>query len=294
LLAICDANYRLVFVDVGAYGKSSDSTVFLESAFLKQLVEGKIKFPKSRPLPGQNVDRPFIIVGDEAFSLSEKIMRPYSGHFLSLKKRIFNYRLSRARRFIECTFGIMANKWRILHRAMDVCLETAQLITQMCCLLHNFVRERENFVDFDSEADDVSWPWPEMQRGTGNQAQVGRLVNGIRNTFADYFVSEEGKVPWQLEKNSKVATDIFLYGTNIRKKERRKNKSSYQNCNSISWYKSEKLTILHCLLFFSPNFVFFKKNAFASVSCNQQECTPAHRVTCPQFYFVKAEMDVFF
>ena len=89
LLAICDANYRLVFVDVGAYGKSSDSTVFLESTFQKQLVEGKIKFPESRPLPGQNVDSPFVIVGDEPISLSEKNNESLQRSFSFLKEGNF-------------------------------------------------------------------------------------------------------------------------------------------------------------------------------------------------------------
>lgn len=37
LLAVCDASYKFVFIDVGAYGKSSDSTVFKESVFFRNL-----------------------------------------------------------------------------------------------------------------------------------------------------------------------------------------------------------------------------------------------------------------
>ena len=62
---------------------------------------------------------PFALVGDEAFALSENVLRPYPSRNLSVKQRICNYRLSRARRMVECTFGILASKWRILHRPLD-------------------------------------------------------------------------------------------------------------------------------------------------------------------------------
>ena len=65
-------------------------------------------------------------------------MRPYDGHHLSFHKKVFNYRLCRARRYIECSFGIMANKWRVLHRPLNVALDLAEEVvkaissTQFC------------------------------------------------------------------------------------------------------------------------------------------------------------------
>jgi len=37
LLALCDSDYNFLFIDVGAYGKSSDSTIFKNSELYRQL-----------------------------------------------------------------------------------------------------------------------------------------------------------------------------------------------------------------------------------------------------------------
>lgn len=51
-------------------------------------------------------------IGDDAFLTSKNLMKSYSGTNLGQKKRIFNYRLSRARRTIENAFGILVSHWR--------------------------------------------------------------------------------------------------------------------------------------------------------------------------------------
>uniref|UniRef100_A0A0P4VZE0 DDE Tnp4 domain-containing protein n=1 Tax=Scylla olivacea TaxID=85551 RepID=A0A0P4VZE0_SCYOL len=144
LLAVCDASHKFIFIDVGAYGKSSDSTVFKESKFFRKLENQTLNVPAPQEsYSGFGTPMPFVFVADEAFGLSQHIVRPYAGKFLSQKKRIFNYRLSRARRLIECSFGILANKWRIFHRPLNVSLSLAEDIIKACCVLHNFVRDRD-------------------------------------------------------------------------------------------------------------------------------------------------------
>jgi hypothetical protein len=118
LLALVDANYCFITVDVGAIGKSSDSNVFKKSNIGRKLESNQLGIPgSSKPLPNDENGKcmPFVIVGDEAFALSEHVLRPYPNSNISVQQRIYNYRLTRARRMVECAVGILANKWRIFH-----------------------------------------------------------------------------------------------------------------------------------------------------------------------------------
>ena len=107
LLAVCDAKYRCTMVDIGASGCNHDSVIFMESSLGQAFLNGKLPIPRPKFLQTSEVELNHFIVADQAFPLSAYIMRPYPGRDLDVKKRIFNYRLSRARRTIENAFGIL-------------------------------------------------------------------------------------------------------------------------------------------------------------------------------------------
>ena len=117
LVAVVDAFYNFVMIDVGAHGKDSDGRVFANSTFGTQLKHGTLNFPPPTALSG-NIKVPHVFVGDEAFPLLKNLMRPYPGPRLAPSERIFNYRLSRARRIVENAFGIMAAKFRVFRRTL--------------------------------------------------------------------------------------------------------------------------------------------------------------------------------
>ena len=101
LLAVCDANYCFILLDIGDSGRHSDGGVLSNSAFGQAMESGCLSLPDPEPLPGQTSPVPYFFVGDSAFPLRTDLLRPYPGRFLSEGRRIFNYRLSRARRIIE-------------------------------------------------------------------------------------------------------------------------------------------------------------------------------------------------
>ena len=90
---------------------------------------------------------PFCFVADEAFPLRETIMRPCPGRQVEeeddMKKRIFNYRLCRARRVVENSFGILVTKWRIFRQPIIAKTSTVDKIVHACCVRHNYLRRRD-------------------------------------------------------------------------------------------------------------------------------------------------------
>lgn len=117
LMAACDARYKFTLFDVGACGADSDGGILTRSDFGQALYSGTLDLPNGTSrLPGSERATPCYFVGDEAFQMTTNVMRPYPGKSLDERKKIFNYRLSRARRTIENTFGILVARWRIFRR----------------------------------------------------------------------------------------------------------------------------------------------------------------------------------
>lgn len=50
LLAMCDTNYLFTFVDIGAYGKESDSSIFKKSALFEAIKTNQLHFPAAAPI----------------------------------------------------------------------------------------------------------------------------------------------------------------------------------------------------------------------------------------------------
>ncbi|GBN86781.1 hypothetical protein AVEN_230290-1 [Araneus ventricosus] len=119
-------------------------------------------------------------------------MRPFTCKVLPDKKRIFNYRRSRARRNVESAFGILSNKWKMFHKVINVNLDLAKLMVKTCCALHNFVRDRDGLSIQDAMSIegciDITQDNLCNSRGTMQSILA-------RNKLADYFVSDAGKVP---------------------------------------------------------------------------------------------------
>ncbi|XP_018314018.1 uncharacterized protein, partial [Mycetomoellerius zeteki] len=86
---------------------------------------------------------PYCLVGDEAFPLKLYLLRPYPGRGLTPEKEVFNYRLSRVRRLIENTFGILVSQWRIYRKPIIANPETVVQIVKATVCLHNWLRKND-------------------------------------------------------------------------------------------------------------------------------------------------------
>ena len=192
LMAVVDSDYCFRYIDVGSFGNESGSNILKSTNLGKRLYGKTLNLPQPEPLSNcqQGLSLPYVFVADEAFGMCENLMRPYPAKKLNTDERIFNYRLSRARRFVECGFGILANKWRIFHRPLDVSIDMADEIIQACCVLHNFVRHLDGY-NFEDTLSGLMESIPIV--GTrGNN--IGKTT---RDHFKNYLCCDEGSVSWQ-------------------------------------------------------------------------------------------------
>ena len=219
LLAVCDANYCFTLVDVGDNGRHSDGGVLANSDFGKAMENEQLGLLCPSLIPDTTIRTPYMFVGDEAFPLKSYMQRPYPGRHLPERKRIFNYRLSCARRTIENTFGILVARWRIFHRPINVHPDKVSSIVKATCCLHNFLKVDDgcqtssnrrycpsNFTDYeDRHGAVVPGDWRSLAQGTtgiSNLRHVGSNTHsqsaaGLRDTLAALFDSPQGALPWQ-------------------------------------------------------------------------------------------------
>lgn len=216
LLALVNADYCFTFIDVGAQGRMNDAGVLAETGLYRKMIREELSLPPNEPLPGRQRSVPYVFVGDDAFPLSRSILKPYSGtHVKGSIKRIFNYRLSRARRIVENVFGILSSVFRILKRPMLLQPEKAALICMTCALLHNFLRRSNTsrkiytpIGSFDYEIDGHFTPGT-WRQDTPNSSltplsktprKPSQEAKDIRDEFAEYFITS-GAIEWQAYVN---------------------------------------------------------------------------------------------
>lgn len=202
LMATADADGMFLTVDVGDYGRNSDGAVFKSSRLGRLLDQGELKIPALQPLPHDTSGNsfPFYFCGDEAFPLRKHIMRPFPQRLLDDKKRIFNYRLSRGRKSVECAFGMLVSKFRIFETPIACNEKTVDSIIKSACVLHNFIRSKEGrFVIPTLEQDRENIESSLSTNFPPECIQINEACSAItlRNYLHNYFITPEAAIPWQ-------------------------------------------------------------------------------------------------
>lgn len=198
LLAVADAKYKFIIVDIGAYGRNSDGGILTSSKLGQLLRDKKLGIPPNKSLPGTTEALPHVFVGDEAFPLSENLMRPYPGNQVSNnnEKKVYNYRLSRARRIVESSFGILMQKFEVFQKKIRMQPKYLDSMILACTCLHNYI------IDDDVLTGNETFPNSSRNSILQNVTSViTREENSIeiRDKFKTYFNSQNGAVSWQNE-----------------------------------------------------------------------------------------------
>lgn len=85
LMALVDADYKFLYIDIGANGRCSDGGVFEDCTLRTALEDGTVGFPPPEPLPNDEEPLSFAIVGDDAFPMRPWLMKPYPQRGMSRK-----------------------------------------------------------------------------------------------------------------------------------------------------------------------------------------------------------------
>jgi hypothetical protein len=134
--ATCNANCRFTSVSIMCPGGIGDSKVFFSSAvydLTEQLPDG------------------FYVVADNAYTLSCKLLIPYSGkEKQSTSKDVFNFYLSQLCIRVEQAFGLLVNMWRVLKKPLEVALWRTTTVVEAAMRLHNFCIDHRDSVRFST------------------------------------------------------------------------------------------------------------------------------------------------
>jgi hypothetical protein len=143
---------------------------------------------------------------------------------------MFNYCLSRARRTIENSFGILAQRWRILRKPIIAGIDTCEKIVMATITLHNFLQRREQEILLHERkycpigyADTVlpngtvipdlwredSLHLPSVGRLSSNNSKLSARQN--RDMLCQYL-NTQGSVPWQHESIMRGALSFIHIG----------------------------------------------------------------------------------
>lgn len=140
-------------------------------------------------------------------------MKPYSRRKLSKEHYIFNYRLSRARRIVENAFGILAHRFQIYLKPIQLQPSKVEEIVKATCALHNWLRitSGSTYMPPGSYDEELAGSTTVRMGSWHSQIQPTGLIEAPplrfgqnyprsaiekRELLCKYF-NEEGAVPWQ-------------------------------------------------------------------------------------------------
>ena len=169
---------------MGAAGSTSDALIFKHT---------DLRHSESQGIGGSKVN--FFLLGDDAFPLMLRLMRPYSSHTMDLKEMVFSYRIRHGRTVVENAVGILTSHFRIFQSPLQQEPPLVNRVAMACLVLHNLLRIRHP----TAQQEDFGGEGQRMVVLEGNDIPY-EGCNAIgaakrqRTILGDYFMNE-GQLP---------------------------------------------------------------------------------------------------
>ena len=169
--AVCNANMEFTNVTARWAGGHHDSHILGLSSVGQWFESGSVQ-------DGWLLD-------DSGYGLKSWLMVPFANPTTSAQKK-YNTYLKKTRVLIECAFGILKSRWRILdHTGGYLCYTPTKVayITVACCVLHNICRRNGNPLPDDGLHEPVLIDMDNVFEGISSDLSGSQQRDRIVNTF---------------------------------------------------------------------------------------------------------------
>ncbi len=212
-MALCDSDYKLIYVDIDAYGQENDAGIFESSKLEINFERNLYRLLPLTALLDTNIRLPYFVIGDDIYLLKSYLMKPFPGRGLSKEQRIFNGRLSASRRCSENLFDQMMNKWRLMRVGVIVSRVDTCRYYRAIAVLHNYCRLKKGIL-YCVNAETVYnnghlvvlsdtgtlQLFDNLRKVTANNATQSAINQ--RKLLCDYL-NGVGSIPWQEKRHVK-------------------------------------------------------------------------------------------
>lgn len=176
---VVDADNVFRDISVGFPGSMHDGRVLRNTTLYNRAERNEILRNPVIPV-GDRLIGPYL-VGDSAYPLCSWIQKPFPEATNDPSEKHFNQQLSKARVVVECAFGILKSRWRILQKRLDSSIGFSCQAAVACIVLHNFCI---SVGDEWEEENDCQEPREEDLNNFHDQDQDG---DEIRQTLVEYL-----------------------------------------------------------------------------------------------------------
>ena len=154
---IVDHNRRILFATKGFPGSNNDKTICSCDAFVHGLRTRKlyndVDFEIEMNDGTRRLVRQVYLICDGGYPNEPIFINPFGSRWLP-SEVYWSEWLESVRKDVECTFGILKGRWRILKNA--ILLQTQQQVDDVfhtCCMLHNILLKFDGLDKWE----DVDW-----------------------------------------------------------------------------------------------------------------------------------------